>query len=61
MASCIARRFGRAGVAVRCAPAAEWLATASDTCIAPDFCPNADIFFELEVEGQTVPRDRAKH
>jgi hypothetical protein len=40
---------------------AEWLATASDTCIAPDFCPNADIFFELEVEGQTVPRDRAKH
>jgi hypothetical protein len=40
---------------------AEWLATASETCIAPDFCPNADIFFELELEGPTALRDRAKH
>jgi hypothetical protein len=40
---------------------AEWLTTESQTCIAPDFCPNADTFFELELEGQTVPPNHAKH
>jgi Family of unknown function (DUF6455) len=40
---------------------AAWLGSASANCIAPDFCPNADIFLELELEGQTVPRGTAKH
>jgi hypothetical protein len=39
----------------------EWLGASSATAVAPDFCPNADIFFELELEGQTVPRRGAKH
>jgi hypothetical protein len=40
---------------------AAWLGSASASCIAPEFCPNADIFVELELEGQTVPRSPAKH
>jgi hypothetical protein len=28
---------------------------------APGFCPNADILFEFELEGQTVSRSTAKH
>jgi len=32
----------------------KWLGAASSTLVAPDFCPNADIFFELVFEGQTV-------
>jgi hypothetical protein len=40
---------------------AAWLGSASASCVAPDFCPNADILLELELEGQTVPRRTAKH
>jgi len=39
----------------------KWLGTGAATSIAPDFCPNADIFFELACEGQTVPRSTAMH
>lgn len=39
----------------------KWLGTASSISVAPDFCPNADIFFELAFEGQTVPRTTATH
>ncbi len=39
----------------------KWLRTASSMPMAPDFCPNADIFFELAFEGQTVPRSTATH
>jgi Family of unknown function (DUF6455) len=39
---------------------AAWLGSAPASCIAPEFCPNADIFVELELEGQTVPRGTEK-
>ena len=39
----------------------KWLGAASLTSVAPDFCPNADIFFELMVDGQTVPLISAMH
>jgi hypothetical protein len=40
---------------------AAWLETAPGTCIAPDFCSNADIFLELKLEGQTAPRTPGTH
>lgn len=39
----------------------EWLEAAHSTSVAPDFCPNADIFFELVMEGWAVPRIVAMH
>jgi hypothetical protein len=39
----------------------KWLGAASATSVAPDFCPNADIFFELEFDGLAIPRTTAMH
>jgi uncharacterized protein DUF6455 len=40
---------------------AGWLETDTAACAAPDFCPNAEIFTELELEGQIVPRRTTSH
>lgn len=41
---------------------ARWRDTAPSTAFAPAFCPNADIFFfELEIEGQSVPHAATRH
>jgi Family of unknown function (DUF6455) len=31
----------------------QWLGAHTSTSLAPGFCPNADIFFELTFDGQT--------
>jgi hypothetical protein len=38
---------------------AAWVGSQSASCIAPDFCPNADIFTGLAMEGPT--RDTTRH
>jgi hypothetical protein len=43
------------------AACAAWLGSESASCSAPNFCPNCDIFTELGLEGQTVPRSIAAH
>lgn len=39
----------------------KWLGAAPSISVAPEFCPNADIFFELVFEGQSVPQTSATH
>jgi hypothetical protein len=42
----------------------EWLGATSATDVAPvapGFCPNADLLFELELNGQTVSRSTVEH
>jgi hypothetical protein len=39
----------------------KWIDVASSNSIAPDFCPIADIFFELVLEGPSVPPAAATH
>jgi hypothetical protein len=40
---------------------AAWVGSDAALCIAPDFCPNADIFTELVMEGPTVARSTTTH
>jgi len=40
---------------------AAWVGSDAALCIAPDFCPNADIFTELVMEEPTVVRSTTTH